>query len=129
MSKLATPVLAAAAGVESSLFLSLFKKKEDESRTTGRPMATKNRKKENVNEEVTEEEENKNSFSSPFSSFSFFYTSPLFSRAFACNRVFFSSYAWRSTASYLHPHKNKKKREKRGHDVVTTAISMFMDMR
>ncbi len=62
------------------------KKEEEDSRTTDRPtdrpMATKKRKKEDDNEEVTEEE---NSFSSL--SF-FFYTLPLFSRAFTCTRLF-----------------------------------------
>jgi len=117
MSKLVTSVLL----VESSLFLSLFKKKkEDESRTnnrpTDRPLATNERKKQDVNGEVAEAE---NSFSSlsPFFTYHHFFFSGI--------RAFFGSYGKRSTTTNrLHPLKNREN-EKKGHNIVT--ISMFID--
>jgi hypothetical protein len=86
-------------------------------------MATKKRKKEDVNGEATQKKRILSLLS-----LSFFYTSALFFSGIRLHSAFFGSYGRRpTTTSGLHRHKNRKeKREReRGHNVVTT--SMFID--
>jgi hypothetical protein len=83
-------------------------------------MATKKRKKEDVNREATEEE---NSFSSLSLSPFFLHITTFFLRHSLTLGFFGSCVRHPTTANGFHPHENRK--EKRGNNVVTT--SMFID--